>query len=132
MPDVISKERRYPTMTILLETPHPITEHLSLHIHTDVQIKISANQAQYDITQYVHSKISSHMHAKPPILVLGPRVAWRVPIHLTFPSFGDAGQVGTIDVDVETGQAKITDAIIQEIESHAEDIARRFIFASTR
>lgn len=69
---------------------------------------------------------------KPPVLVLGPRVSWRVPIHLTFPSFGDAGQVGTIDVDVETGQPEITEAIIQEIESHAEDIAQRFTLASTR
>lgn len=119
-------------MTILLETPHPVTERLWLHIHTDVQINISADQAQHNITQYVHSKISSQMHAESPILVLGPRVCWRVPIHLTFPSIGDVGQVGTIDVDVETGQAEITEAIIQDIECHAEDIARRFTFASTR
>jgi hypothetical protein len=30
------------------------------------------------------------------------------------------------DVDVETGQAEITEALIQEIECHAEDIAQRF------
>ena len=119
-------------MTILLETPHPVRERLLLHIHADVPINISATQAQHDITEYVHSKISSQMHAKNPILVLGSRVYWRVPIHLTFPSFGDAGQVGTIDVDVETGQAEITKALIQEIESHAEDIARRFTSQATR
>lgn len=119
-------------MTILLETPHPVTERLSLHIHADVQINISDTQAQHNITQYVHSKISSQMHGKSPILVLGSRVYWRVPIHLTFPFIGDAGQVGAIDVDVETGQAEITEALIQEIECHAEDIARRFTSHTTR
>jgi hypothetical protein len=36
---------------------------------------------------------------------------------------GDRGEVGTIDVDVETGQVMITQALIQEIERRAEYFA---------
>jgi hypothetical protein len=33
--------------------------------------------------------------------------------------------VGTINVDVETGELEVNETIVQEIEAHAEDMARR-------
>jgi hypothetical protein len=116
-------------MTILLDTPVPETGHLSVRVHADVQISISAVEAQRRVTQYVHQKISSQMHGGPPALILSQRVCWRVPVHLTFPSVGDAGSVGNIDVDVETGEPLITPAVVEEIERHAEDLARRITSA---
>ena len=116
-------------MTILLDTPVPETGHLSVRVHADVQIRISAVEAQRRVTHYVHRKISSQMHAGPPALILSQRVCWRVPVHLTFPSVGDAGSVGNIDVDVDTGEPLITPAVVEEIERHAEDLARRITSA---
>lgn len=119
-------------MTILLETPVPETGRLSVHVDADIQINISAIEAQRRVTQYVHAKISSQMHGKSPTLILGQRAYWRTPVHLTFPSIGDAGTVGTIDVDVETGEATTTESVVQEIERHAEELARRIASPATR
>ena len=119
-------------MTILLETPVPETGRLSVHVHTDVQINVSAVEAQRRVTQFVHRKISSQMHGETPTLMLGERVCWRVPVHLTFPSIGDAGSVGMIEVDVETGEANLAEPVIQDIERHAEDLARRIAPATAR
>lgn len=41
------------------------------------------------------------------------------------PPTGDRGEVGTIDVDVETGQLQLTPNLIQEIEHRAEYLATR-------
>ena len=86
-------------MSIMLDMPVPETGHLSVRVHTDVQISISAAEAQRRVTRYVHGKISSQMHGGTPALILGQRVCWRVPVHLTFPSVGEAGIVGNMDVD---------------------------------
>lgn len=119
-------------MTILLESPVPEIGRLSIHIHADVQINVTAVEAQRRVTQLVHQRISSQMHGESPTLMLSQRTYWRVPVHLTFPSIGDAGQIGVIDVDVETGETNTTDSLIQDIERNAEDIARRLSPATTR
>jgi hypothetical protein len=47
------------------------------------------------------------------------------------PPIGDRGEVGAVEVDVETGQMNITTALIQEIERRAEYLATRSSSAST-
>jgi len=118
---------------ILLETQTvPQTGRLMVSVHREVQINISAAEAQNRVTQFVHRKISSQMHGEAPTLILGGRTCWRVPVHLTFPSFGDVGRVGVLDVDVESGELQINTTIIQEIERYAKDIARRITPTATR
>jgi len=119
-------------MTILIETPVPETGRLAVRVHADVQINVTATEAQRRVTQFVHRRISSQMHGETPILALGERASWRVPVHLTFPSFGNAGRIGAIDVDVETGEISVTESVIQDIERHAEDLARRAAPAAAR
>lgn len=119
-------------MTILLESRVPETGHLTVHVHADVQINISASEAQRRVTQFVHDQLSSQMHGETPLLNLGERAQWQVPVHLTFPSLGDAGTIGSIRVDVETGELKVDNNVIQEIETNAENLARRLASAPTR
>ena len=119
-------------MTILLEAIVPETGHLSVHVHADVQINVSAAEAQKRVTQFAHRRISSQMHGEKPTLHLSQRAHWQVPIHLTFPLIGDAGCVGVIQVDVETGELQTNDHVIMEIERHAEALARRVTPATAR
>jgi len=65
------------------------------------------------------------MHAGEPQLVVGERICWRVPVILSLPPIGDLGEVGTVDVDVETGQVLVTQALVEEIEQRAEYLAGR-------
>ena len=68
-------------------------------------------------------EISTNMHGGTPRLVVGERICWRVPVILSMPPTGDRGEVGAIDVDVETGQLIVTHTLIEEIQQRAECLA---------
>jgi len=119
-------------MTILVETTAPERGHLSVRIQADVEIKFSAKDAQQRATEFVHQQISSQMHGGEPTLVLSERAYWQVPIHLTFPAIGDAGIVGNLRVDTETGKLNSNAKTVAEIEHNADEIAKRFAFTTAR
>ena len=111
---------------ILLEQQQaPTTGVLTVQVNQAVQINISAKEAQRKVSVFVLRRISNLMHGETPTLILGERVCWRVPVHLTFPGTGDVGPVGSIDVDVSSGDLHTTPAIIAEIESYATSVAQR-------
>jgi len=112
-------------MDVLVRTSVPASGLLSLRLAIDVQINVSDVDAQRHVSKYVHGEISSQMHGGKPVLMLGESFVWRVPIHLTFPSIGDAGVVGYIEVDVNSGALNTLPDVIREIERNAENLARR-------
>jgi len=101
----------------------PITDELEIDIKIRTAVNISSYAARQKVNGFVLSNISYMMHAATPKLVLANRFYWRVPIILSLTSQGDVGEVGTIDVDLETGRMNITPDLITEIENRAEDIA---------
>ncbi|MDY7079800.1 MAG: hypothetical protein SXV54_23195 [Chloroflexota bacterium] len=110
---------------ILLEQQQiPTTGILTVQVNQAVQINVSAEEAQRKVSVFVLTKISNLMHGEMPTLILGERVYWRVPVHLTFPTTGDVGPVGSIDVDVSNGELYATPGIIAAIETHAQSIAQ--------
>jgi len=111
---------------ILLERQQvPTTGVLTVQVNQAVHINVSAEEAQRKVSVFVLKKISNLMHGETPTLVLGERTFWRVPVHLTFPTTGDVGQIGTIDVDVDSGELCATTDIIAAIETHAQSLAQR-------
>ena len=71
------------------------------------------------------------MHAGEPRLVVSERILWRVPVILSMPPSGDRGEVGIIDVDVETGQLVVNQSLIEEIAHRAEYLAEHPTSPST-
>ena len=112
-------------MTINLESLTPNAGQLSINIQLSATIQVSAFSARQKVTGFVADEVSTNMHGTEPTLVVGDRICWRVPVVLSMPPTGDRGEVGTIDVDVETGQLQITPNLIQEIEHRAEYLATR-------
>jgi hypothetical protein len=111
---------------ILLERQQvPTTGVLMVQVNQAVHINVSAEEAQRKVSVFVLKKISNLMHGETPTLVLGEQPSWRVPVHLTFPTTGDVGQIGTIDVDVTSGELCASPDIIAAIAVHAESTARR-------
>ncbi len=111
--DILLERQQVPTMGIL-----------KVQVNQAVQINVSAEEAQRKASIFALKKISNLMHGETPTLVLGERTCWRVPIHLTFPTAGDVGPVGSIDVDVGSGELYTTPDIIAAIEAHAQSIAQ--------
>jgi len=113
-------------MDILLERQAvPTRGALRVQVNQTVQINISAEEAQRRVSVFVLRKIGNLMHGEMPTLVIGERTCWRVPVHLTFPTHGDAGQVGSVDVDVKSGELQIPPDVIAKLEANAQAVAQR-------
>jgi hypothetical protein len=103
----------------------PKTGRLEVDIKVTADVNISAYAARQKVNSFVLSEISYMMHAAEPSLILSDRIYWRVPVVLSLTSMGDAGEVGAIDVDIESGQMHISPQQIAEIEARAADLASR-------
>jgi hypothetical protein len=113
------------TSIILTDRPVPETGRLDIEINISTLVTFSAEDARRKVSSFVHREISYLMRSDPPSLVVADRVYWRVPIILTFPSYGPLGAVGSIDVDVETGELNVSADRIAEIQRRAQDLAAR-------
>ncbi|MBN1487048.1 MAG: hypothetical protein JW981_05355 [Anaerolineae bacterium] len=100
----------------------PQTGRLEIDIKVSADINISAYAAQQKVNDFVLSDISYMMHAGKAQLILDKRIYWRVPVILSLTRHGDVGEVGVIDVDVETGQMHVTPQHIAEINNRAESL----------
>ncbi len=103
----------------------PQTGRLEVDIKVTADVNISAYAAQQKVNNFVLSDISYMMHAGTPELVVAERICWRVPVMLSLTSQGEVGEVGKIDIDVETGQMYVTPQLITEITARAEGLAAR-------
>lgn len=101
----------------------PRTGRLEVDIKVAADVNVSAYAARQKVNDFVLSDVSYMMHAGNATLVLADRICWRVPVILSQTSRGDVGEVGAIDVDVETGQMHITPQLIVEINARAEGLA---------
>lgn len=112
-------------MRVKVESLVPNSGQLSINIQLSATVNETAFSARQKVTGFVADEISTNMHATEPTLVVGDRICWRVPVILSMPPIGDRGEVGTIDVDVETGQLQLTPNLMQEFERRAEYLATR-------
>ena len=103
----------------------PETGTLTVQVDQTVEIMVSAGEARRKVSVFVLMEIGNLLHGETPILAVGERIVWRVPVHLTRPSFGDLGQVGHIDVDVKSGELIFTPETISLIERNAENLVKR-------
>ena len=101
----------------------PQTGRLEVEIKVTANMNISAYAARQKVNGFVLSEISYMMHSGDPTLVLDEYVRWRVPVILSLTSRGDVGEVGVIEVDVETGHLHVTPQLIAEINARAEGLA---------
>jgi len=108
----------------------PKTGRLEIDIKVTADINVSAYAARQKVDAFVLSDISYMMHTGNPTLVLAERICWRVPVILSLTSRGDVGEVGVIDVDVETGQMHVTPQLIAEMNARAEGLALSVASAS--
>lgn len=109
-----------------------ITE-LSLPNHAEVKIEISITSkinvtavvAQRKVSKLVLDQVSNLLYGEHPTLVAGERLLWRVPVWFALPTTGPLGQVGTIDVDVQSGEILYSQNVLDSIAEHAHELAQR-------
>lgn len=126
MPVAVDSGYRQRNSIVLMGQPLPEIGRFDLSVDISTMINVSPEEAVRKVNRFVHRKISYLMRGEKPDLLVAQRVYWRVPVYLAFPSHGSLGEVGSIDVDVETGELRFTDQSIEEIERRAYDLAARF------
>ena len=109
-------------MQTILESV-PQSGQVQVNISVTATMNISAYAARHKVNAFVMNEISYMLHSTQPKLVVADRLFWRVPVVLSLKSRGDVGEVGTIDVDVETGQMRVDHKVIEEIDARAEALA---------
>jgi hypothetical protein len=111
---------------LVLQDLSPTRGQVWVDIHVRAELNVSAFVARQKVTGYVLEHVSDHMGSGEPSLVVdGERFLWRVPVHLSVLPHGQLGQVGTIDVDAQTGQLLANPELVEEMQLHAQALVER-------
>ncbi len=97
----------------------PQTGQLQIDIHLSAEINVTATIARRKVNAFLATYVGNLLLADEPVLTMGERIVWRVPIDLTAPPDGRLGRVGEIDVDIESGELVVDEAQINRIRNHA-------------
>jgi hypothetical protein len=108
----------------------PRTGRIEIDIHVSADINISATVARRRVSRYVVSEIGNLLYGGEPTIVVGKRICWRVPVLLSYPHTGPVGEVGALDVDIETGEVLVTAEQVTEITERANYLAQRTLKAA--
>ena len=112
-------------MSILIETGN-LPERGPFNIRLDVTavINTTAEEARRKVSIFAGNEIADLLTGETPDLVWQKDgTYWRVPVVLSSRSLGRIGRVGFVDVDVETGELKITEHTTRRIEENAQRFA---------
>ncbi|HKZ86875.1 MAG TPA: hypothetical protein VJ793_24885 [Anaerolineae bacterium] len=102
----------------------PGSGRVEVDIRVSADLHITATTARRRVSRMVISEIGNLLHGGEPSLVMGERIRWRVPIILAYPDIGPVGQVGALDVDVETGEVLASPEQLDEIRAYAQYAAQ--------
>jgi len=92
---------------------------IEINVRATAAMHYTAVAARRKVNVLLLEKVGTGLFGDEPDLVITDRVYWRVPVILALPKLGRLGQVGVIDVDVQTGQVLAEPKLLEEIATHA-------------
>lgn len=103
-----------------------INQKLQIATPNTQSIEIPAKIARQKVNVLILERVGNLLLADEPYLVeIEPgRWVWRVPVDLTHSTHGRVGRVAEIDVDAYYGMIDYTDALLAEIKTKAQQLAR--------
>lgn len=107
-------------MTIILEH-YKLPEKGPVEMVVRFNLNVTAEEARRKVDRWLLEHVSMLIGAEEPTLVLGTPTVWRVPAAISFPSLGRVGVVGTVGVDVESGETENLDICKARIEQYLEE-----------
>ena len=110
-------------MTVELSEVLPQVEaaQVDVTIHVSTKLNVTQVAARRKVNVFVLNEIGTGLGGDMPTLVVqNERLCWRVPVILSLSPKGRLGQVGQIDVDVQTGEILADDQLIHDIADHAK------------
>lgn len=88
-------------------------------------VRIDAAMARRKVSGWA-GNISTSCGAGTPTLFIEPlRVFWRVPVYLTHGRLGYVGDIGTVDMDAQTGDMAVSDTLIKQMTASALELIKQ-------
>lgn len=121
----IQMDTRKMNATIILdEIDLPESGPAEIEVKRSFTIGISATCARRTVNGWLMLKVSTSMLGDTPSLVIADRMVWRVPILFTATHVGPVGIIGSVDVDVQSGEVLPETANIEEMYCRIEELAK--------
>jgi hypothetical protein len=97
---------------------------VDINVHVTASINVTPFVARQKVNVLLLGKAGTGLLSETPALVAAEnRLRWRVPVVLALPGRGRLGQVGIIDVDVQTGEVLADEPLINNIIHYANQLA---------
>ncbi len=98
---------------------------LDITVHVKSKINVTPFSARQKVNVLLLDKAGTGLMAESPALVaVDGRLCWRVPVVLSLPGHGRLGEVGSIDVDMQTFEILISPTAIETIIDNANQLAQ--------
>ncbi|MFN8468799.1 MAG: hypothetical protein U0X20_27030 [Caldilineaceae bacterium] len=98
---------------------------VKIEVSVSARINITDVAAQRKVSRLLLDLVGTQLYGEAPSLVAGQRLVWRVPVWLGLPPAGPIGQVGTLDVDTQTGEVLYTQQLLDELAERGDALAQR-------
>lgn len=102
----------------------PEQAEIKIELSITSKINITAIVAQRKVSKLLLDRVSNLLYGEHPTLVAGDKLLWRVPIWFALPTTGPIRQVGTIDVETQSGEILYNQYLLEEIEKQAHEAAQ--------
>lgn len=95
--------------------PAPEKGQFAIDVQQVVDVKLSADEAQKRCRIWLMDEINMGFVSGTPEFMIGEdgRAVWHIPIIRTAPHVGHVGEVGHVDMDVQTGEIVVEDDEIE-------------------
>ena len=100
------------------------SQRLSITIEIDADVRVSAMEAQREVTAWLLDNVGHLAMADQPRLIIGHRTIWRVPVLLSSPTHSPIGPIGHIEVDAHTGQVLEETNTAEKLIHNGRDFVR--------
>lgn len=112
-------------MDLELETNLPAQASVQIQFTMSARVNVTAQSAQRQVTKLLLDQVGNLLYGEKPNLVVGEKLLWRIPVWLSLPTTGPLGQVGTIDVDAETGEIHFSPQLLTDLTERGNALAQR-------
>lgn len=95
---------------------------IDIQISIQATVNVNAQTAQRRVTKWLVSEVGNMLVGGTPQLVISRETVWRVPVILTSSQVGEVDEVGSVDVNAESGDLLLDDALRDQILGSVADV----------
>jgi hypothetical protein len=103
----------------------PTQAEVKVEFSLTAKVNVTDFTAQRKVSKLLLDQVGNLLYGEQPNLVVGRRLLWRVPVWLGWPTVGPLGQVGSLDVDAQTGEILFSPAHLEELAERGDVLAQR-------